>query len=301
MTLSFYDNGLLYKKKSALIVLFSFVFMLQANAQIKPLAAAFYQNQYLINPAMAGLEGATSFDLSYRKQLNSVPGALTEQALTGTYAFDKAAIGLNVSNEKAGLLRRTRVLGSYAYHLKLNERDKLHFGLSVGVLNERVDESSIKGDATDVNIGRFNERGAVIDGDFGVAYTGRGITVQGAILNLNNFMDRDKRNQMNYSTFFTALSYKFNMGKEYGGVGLEPKLCYRGIKEADGIVDGGLNVTFAQDRFNVFGLYHSSENATFGFGIKYKTLSFSGVYSSVPHAFSGYTNGDFELGLGLRL
>ncbi|SMD18145.1 type IX secretion system membrane protein, PorP/SprF family [Pedobacter nyackensis] len=284
-----------------MILLFSFVLILHANAQIKPLAAAFYQNQYLINPAMAGLEGGISFDLSYRKQLNSVPGALTEQALTGTYSFNKAAVGLNVYNERAGLLKRTRVVGSYAYHLKLNEEDKLHFGLSVGVLNEKVDESSIKGEATDVNIGRFNERGAVVDGDFGAAYTGKGMTVQGAILNLNNFLNRDKRNQINYSTFFTALSYKFNMGKEYGDVGLEPKLCYRGVKEADGILDAGVNVTFAQDRFNVFGLYHSSENATFGFGIKYKRLSLSGIYSSVPHAFSGYTNGDFELGLGIRL
>lgn len=289
------------KKNTLFIILFSFVFMLHVDAQIKPLAATFYQNQYLINPAMAGLGGGISFDLSYRKQLNSVPGALTEQALTGTYSFDKATIGLNVYNEKAGLLRRTRVLGSYAYHLKLNEKDKLHFGLSVGVLNEKADESSIKGDATDVNIGRFNDRGAVVDGDFGAAYTGNGITVQGAILNLNNFMNRDKRNQINYATFFTALSYKFNMGKEYGDVGLEPKVSYRGIKEADGIVDAGMNVTFAQDRFNVFGLYHSSENATFGFGIKYKTLSLSGIYSSVPSAFSGYTNGDFELGLGIRL
>ncbi|WP_169472199.1 PorP/SprF family type IX secretion system membrane protein [Pedobacter hiemivivus] len=289
------------KKKSSFIVLFSFVFMLHANAQLKPLAATFYQNQYLINPAMAGLEGGLALDLSYRKQLNSVPGALTEQALTGTYGFDKAAIGLNVYNEKAGLLRRTRVLGSYAYHLKLNEKYKLHFGLSVGVLNEKADESLIKGDATDVNVGRFNERGAVVDGDFGVAYTGHGITAQGAILNLNNFMNKDKGNQVNYATFFTALSYKFNMGKEYGDIGLEPKVGYRGIKEADGVVDTGMNVTFAQDRFNVFGLYHSSENATFGFGIKYKTLSLSGIYSSVPNAFSGYTNGDFELGLGIRL
>jgi hypothetical protein len=191
--------------------------MFHVNAQLKPLAAAFYQNQYLINPAMAGVQGGTSFDLSYRTQLNSVPGALKEQALTGTYSFDKAAIGLNV------------------------------------------------------------------------------------ILNLNNFMNRFKRDQINYSTFFTAISYKFNAGKEYGDVGLEPKLCYRGIKEADGILDAGVNVVFAQDRFNVYGLYHTSENATFGFGIKYKTLSLSGIYSSVPYAFRGYTNGDFELGLGIRL
>lgn len=289
------------KKKTSFVVLFSFVCILYANAQIKPLAATFYQNQYLINPAMAGLNGGTSFDLSYRKQLSSVPGTLTEQALTATYSFDKAAVGLNVYNEKAGLLKRTRVVGSYAYHLKLNEKDKLHFGLSVGVLNEKVDDGSVKGDATDVNIGRFNERGAVVDGDFGAAYTRSGITVQGAILNLNNFMDRHKRDQLNYSTCFAALSYKFNMGKEYGDVGLEPKLCYRGIKDTDGIADAGLNVTFVQDRFNVFGLYHSSGNATFGFGVKYKTLSLSGVYSSVPHAFSGYANGDFELGLGIRL
>lgn len=289
------------KIKTSIIVLFSFVFMLNTNAQLKPLAAAFYQNQYLINPAMAGLAGGTSFDLSYRKQLNSTPGALTEQALTGTYGFNKAAIGLNVYNERAGLLRRVRVLGSYAYHLKLNENDKLHFGLSVGVLNEKVDENSIRGDATDININRFNARGAVVDGDFGAAYTRKGITVQGAILNLNNFMNRYKRDQINYSTFFTAFSYKFNTGKAYGDVVLEPKLCYRGIKEADGIVDAGINVTFAQDRFNIFGLYHSSENATFGFGVKYKTLSLSGIYSSVPQDFSGYMNGEFELGLGIRL
>lgn len=302
MTLSFYGGACSFRKKSVAIGLLFFMFTAAAHAQIKPLASVFYQNQYLTNPAMAGLETGLFINLSYRKQFNTVPGAPAEQALTGSYSFGKAALGINIYNEKAGLLKRTRAVGSYAYHLPLNQGgSKLHFGLSVGVLNERIDNSAIKGDATDGNIGRFSDREAYIDGDFGLAYTSNGLTVQGAVPNLNSFLNRGKRDLVNYVTFFTAFSYKFNTGTENGAVGLEPKLCFRGIKETDDIVDGGINVTFAEERFNILGMYHSSKNATFGFGVNYKVLTITGSYSSAPSAFRGYTNGDFELGLGIKL
>lgn len=301
MTLSFRSSGLFCKKRNLIIVLLSFAAIINVPAQIKPMAAIFYQNQYLANPAMAGLEKGAFFNLSYRKQLNSVSGALTEQTLTGAYGFSKAAVGLNIYNEKAGLLKRTRVVGSYAYHLPLDMDQKLHFGISVGMLSEKVDNSFIKGDATDVNVSRFNDRNANIDGDFGIAYTFRGLTIQGAVSDLNNFINAEKTDLVNYATFFSALSYKFYTGKEIGAVGIEPKLCFRGIKKADGILDAGVNVSFAQERFNILGMYHSAKNATFGFGINYKKLTISGIYSSVPSAFRGYTDGDFELGLGIRL
>src|SRR5215217_5075345 len=100
-----------------------------ANAQLAPLGAMYYHNQYLNNPAFAGIGKGLEVDLGYRQQWSTIPGSPKVQVLTGSYAMTpKAGLGLNVYNDQTGLFKRTRVMGSYAYHLPLSSKnDKLSF------------------------------------------------------------------------------------------------------------------------------------------------------------------------------
>jgi len=278
----------------------------ESRAQLHPLSGIYYQNQYLVNPAMAGLkEGVLRLNLGYREQWSSMPGAPAVQALTGDYGFgNKVGLGLNLYNDKAGLLTRSRIMGTYAYHLSLNgENEKLHFGISLGFMNERLADEDVKGDPGDVNIGRVNERETFADGDFGAAYTSNKLTVQGAIPNLKNFFKKDDNtNIVDASTFFTAVSYKFYSEQLLNGMGIEPKVSYRGVKGYKNILDIGTNLTFADEALHLMGMYHSTRSATFGVGIDYqKTLSIMGMYTTETAALSGYTNGNFELALRVNL
>jgi type IX secretion system PorP/SprF family membrane protein len=274
---------------------------INAGAQLSPMGNMYFYNQYLGNPAMAGTSGEINLNLLYRKQFNEVPNAPIYQVFTGEYAYtDKAAIGLNIDLSKSGLINFSRIMGTYAYHMLVSNSGKLHFGLSVGVARQYVNREDIDAEGFDPVINRFNDRGYRLDGDFGVAYTDNSLTIQATLLNLNNVLNTDPNfiEGINYATFFTAAAYKIKVNDD---LSVEPKVVYRGIKGMDNIVEGGFGLAY-EEKFNVFGLYHSTHNATFGMGFKYNDkFKITGIYSLGPSAVRSFTGGDFEIGLGLML
>ncbi|WP_377047728.1 PorP/SprF family type IX secretion system membrane protein [Rufibacter quisquiliarum] len=277
----------------------------EALAQINPLGTMYFQNQYLGNPAMAGLDNGWKLNLAYRQQWNSFPGTPKTQSLTAEYGFGgNVGVGLKVQNTKAGLLRHTSAVGTYAYHLPVNEGQQLHFGLSVGVTNQRISNSDVVGENSDPSVSRFNDQSVELDGDFGLAFTTGKLTVQGALLGMRNYLANDPNEVevINYPTFFTAVSYRFNVTAGGQAIGIEPKIAYRGMKETDNILDAGANLSFLYNAFNVFGLYHSNQEATFGFSVGYKSrLAFTGIYTTAPSDMKDYASGGFELGLKFAL
>jgi type IX secretion system PorP/SprF family membrane protein len=274
-----------------------------AMAQLNPMGAMYFQNQYLGNPALAGTESGMDLSLGIRKQWSNIPGSPLMQAVTASYGLnEKVGLGLNIYNDKAGLFKRTRTVASYAYHLPLSGYgQRFSFGLSLGFMNERIAIEDIRGNQGDPNISAYNQRETYIDGDFGVAYSGNNLTIQAALPNMKNFLKKDiNTDAVGRGTFFSAISYKIQMD-ESGGFGLEPKFVYRGVKGMDNIMDIGANVTYANNRVNFFGMYHSSKSSTFGVGLNYLNIGFSGMYSTATSALSNYANDNFEVSMKVKL
>lgn len=273
----------------------------QAFAQLNPMGSVYFQNQYLNNPAFAGISKGLTLNAAYSKQLASFPGSPSMQSVTADYAMTpKAGLGLNVYNDEAGLFKRTRSLMSYAYHLPLSENaaKQLSFGLSMGVLSEHITSENLNGDPNDSQLGIYNNRKAYLDGDFGIAFSSNTLNIQVAFPNLKSVFKKDLiENTVDRSTFFSAISYKMVLGNFFD---LEPKLAYRGVKGFDNIMDAGANISYA-DRVNLFGMYHSSKSATFGIGMNYQSFDILGIYTTSTSAFSNYTNGNFELSLRVKL
>lgn len=276
----------------------------QANAQLNPMGSLYFQNQYIGNPAMAGMDHKLKMNLGYRTQWNNIPGSPTLQTITADYGFNnRVGVGLNIYNDKAGLFKRTRAVASYAYHLPLNAADQhLNFGLSLGFMNERISSEDINGDANDANLINYNQRDTYIDGDFGIAYTSNHFSIQAALPNMKSIFKKDLiENAVDRSTFYSAVSYKFQLSGGNNGFDLEPKIAYRGVKGFDNILDAGANLSYGSNRVSLFGMYHSSESATFGMGLNYQALGIYGMYTTATSALSGYANGDFEISLRLNL
>ena len=272
-------------------------------AQLDPMGAQYFQNQYLANPALAGKDAGLELNGGFRKQYSTLPGAPTTQTLTAGYQMNKrVGWGLNLYNDRAGLIKKTRVMGSYAYRLPLNGEDsQLHFGISLGFMNERISYGDIDGDQGDVVVGRFNERETYLDGDFGVAYTNKHLNIQAAIPNMKSFFGTDENNTIDRAVFFSSMSYKWFLGGSTGSAALEPKIVYRGVKGHDNLVDAGANFTMANEQLIFTGMYHSSQSATFGMGVNYnKTLTLMGMYTTETAAMQSYANGNFEIGLKYR-
>lgn len=274
-----------------------------AYAQLNPLSAQYYTNKYLINPAFAGKEGGLKLNAAYRKLWSNVPGSPLTQNITADYGFDKVGLGLNVYNESAGLQRQTRVVGSYAYHLQLGaEAQQLHFGISLGFMNQRLENSDIYGNPNDPLVGQYNDRKTYLDGDFGIAYTSENLNLQVSVPNLKSVLKKDVIKLADVTTFYGAASYKVNISEGTEGVDLEPMVAYRGVKGFDNIWDAGAQLEIANKQVFLMGLYHSSKSATFGLGMDFKRKYLvSGSYTTQTSALSGYTNGSFELNLRLNL
>lgn len=272
-------------------------------AQLNPLSAQYYTNQYLANPAFAGARQGLNINGVYRKLWSNVPGSPLTQNLTADYGFNRVGVGLMVNNESAGLQRQTRIVGTYAYHLKLNEQnDQLHFGVSMGLMSQRLENADIYGNPSDPMVGQYNDRKTYLDGDFGIAYTSGKLSVQASIPNLKSVLKKDEIKLADVATFYTAVSYKINISEGTEGVDMEPLVAYRGVKGFDNIWDVGTQLGIANKQVILLGMYHSTENATFGLGMDFKKKYLvSGMYTTQTSALSNYTNGSFELNLRLSL
>jgi type IX secretion system PorP/SprF family membrane protein len=289
------------------IILFSIILALafteSSKAQLNPLIAQYFNNPYLGNPSFAGIDSGFNIGISYRKLWNNIPGSPELQGFIADYGHKRAGFGLNIGFDKAGLQRQSRVVGTYAYHLPISGNKKqLHFGLSLGFMNQRLSGSDVVGNGNDPLAVAYNERQTYIDGDFGIAFTGNRFKIEASIPNLNSFFKRSDIKLADIPTFYTAMSYKLGLSGGRDGVALEPKLAYRGVKGFDNMVDLGTNITLANDQIMLMAIYHSSKNASFGFGIDYKQKYFiSGAYTTQTSALSSYANGSFEISLKLHL
>lgn len=280
------------------------LFLGSVKAQILPLNAQYFQNRYLVNPSMAGINEGFNINGSFRKQWSNIPGAPITQSATLDQQVNKVGWGVNIYNEKSGGIQRTKAVGTFAYHLPLNSDDqKLNFGISFGASQDKLDLSSVRNsDINDPSIARFNDRGYYVDGDFGISYTSKGLTVEGAVPNMRSVFRKDDLNFADKPIFYSAVSYKFMLGSGINGISLEPKGVFRGIKNYENLWDAGLNANFANDKLYVMAMYHNTQNATVGFGMNYKsTLYFMAYYNTATSAISGYTDGDFEVNIRVNI
>lgn len=272
---------------------------LRVSAQISPMKSQYYQNPYLVNAAMAGYNGKLNVFANYSDQWNKIDGApvLMSFSLAGRIT-EKASVGFNYMSDKAGLLRRSQAMGSYAYKVNLNDEQSLRFGISLSWAQNRFDQ----GDATpngnlDPALAAYNNQRNYLDGNFGVAYIGKKIEAQFSYLNLNQ-RRQNQFSAVNYATFYSALSYKIDLVND-GSLMLKPLIAYRGVKGFENQWDIATELSIEQ--LKLYTMYHSNKTFTGGFGFLHqKKLLLSVMYSTEPQGLQGLTGGQFDLVLGYQ-
>jgi type IX secretion system PorP/SprF family membrane protein len=146
-----------------------------AAAQQKPHYTQYIQNQYIINPAIAGIEMYKDIRVSYRHQwlgiddgpvtnyismhgplggtkYRTVPGSMRQQDNPrGQEYWDeyKASAahhgwGMQIVNDRTGPLSNLTAQVSYAYHLPLSDVLNLSAGFGVGISQLKLDASRLK-------------------------------------------------------------------------------------------------------------------------------------------------------------
>jgi type IX secretion system PorP/SprF family membrane protein len=282
----------------SLLLFFSF----KSYSQISLLDAQFFQNRYLANPAMAGLNGGLRVNLGYRNQWGNIPGAPEDQNFTMDYRKDKVGTGFSIINAKAGEISHSKIYGTYSYTLQLNEESsKLHFGLNLGLQTISFNNQNIIGDPSDKNIARFNDRKGQFDGDFGLGFTSNRFSIDGAVYNLKSQISQDN-GELNLGTdfnlFYIGTAYSIPLAEWR----INTKVAYRNIKNYTDIVDIAAEVRTSNNKLGFTGIYHTNKSSTFGISYSHKNeWQFLGMYNTAQAPIANYANGTFELALQVSL
>ncbi len=169
--------------KQVMTVLGGFL-MFFANAQQRPYYTQYIMNNYIINPAVAGIENYWDVKASHRLQwvgLQDAPvttyftihgplkkSAYERESATSfhangqnprgqaywqdyTSAEPHQGIGFTVINDRTGPLNRFAAYGTYAYHMGISPTTSLSGGISVGFTNMSLDASKLNFGGTTVD------------------------------------------------------------------------------------------------------------------------------------------------------
>lgn len=146
------------------------------TAQQRPYYTQYIMNNYIINPAVAGIENYWDVKASHRMQWVGLQDAPVTTYLTihgplkksnyerespttfrargenprgeaywrdYTAADPHAGVGFTIINDKTGPLNRFAAYGTYAYHVGLSPKTNLSAGVSVGMTNVSLDASKL--------------------------------------------------------------------------------------------------------------------------------------------------------------
>jgi len=138
-------NQKLLPMKKVVLAIGVMICSLGANAQQEVMVSQYMFNGLFLNPAYAGSHDFTSVSALHRNQWVNFEGAPKSNlfAIDAPIANQSMGLGLQIINDRIGLMGNTDILANYAYHLKLGP-GKLSFGLRAGISNETFNASGVK-------------------------------------------------------------------------------------------------------------------------------------------------------------
>jgi type IX secretion system PorP/SprF family membrane protein len=323
--------------KKALLIVIIFFCLTGAYAQQKPQYTQYIFNNYLLNPAVAGIENYTDVKLGYRSQWTGLEGApvtayfsinaplgsdFTEGDATAfpssggenpysrMYTRDYQAaephhgIGFMLVTDKAGPIDQTNMAATYAYHLGLAPRLNLAVGVSAGFNHLHLNTSLITlENQNDPVLQNINNNQWKPDASVGVwLYSADyyvGISTQ-QIIPQNQYITTGNNSNLSKTVphYFATVGYKLYLNDD---VSLLPSALIKFIQPAPTTFDINMKLSF-RDRFWFGGSYRKDDS--FGILAGFNLSSFINVsysYDATTSALRTVSNGSHEIVLGIML
>ena len=302
------------------------VAVLQAGAQQQPLYSQYMMDAFLVNPAVAGAEGVTAFNLTARKQWAGYGEGPSTFAISGQHRVLKTShrhrsrlikshirrrrpsgrtgLGGFIFNDNNGRIHRTGMQGTYSYHIQLDRELQLSLGASIAFFQFRANVNSEDGEmlndpllisktskfAPDANVGIL-----ISSSEF---YAGLSVTslFQSSIQFGNN---------TNTETAYRLLrQYYLVGGYRYSPRGsnlaVEPSLLFTITERFQYAVDFNVKGYYLEDYWAGVSIKSSGAGAAV-FGLKYQNYYFGYAFD---YPFNGATGlskfGSHEVMIGVK-
>ncbi|MGM9479247.1 PorP/SprF family type IX secretion system membrane protein [Pedobacter sp. GSP4] len=322
------------KKLTTILFLFA---CFNGFSQQKPQYTQYIFNQYLLNPALSGIENYLDFKAGYRKQWSGITDApqtsfvsahwalgdnqLWSNALTSfpeqtgnpmdrnymqNYMSSPSHHGMGVTAvlDKTGPIKRLDANVTYAYHLQLNNDFNLSAGVAAGISSISLDVNALTFDTPyDPALNRALINQVKPDLSIGLWLYGArifaGVSVQQILPQKLSFTGENSYNLgKEVPHYFATAGYKFFFDDEIAAI---PSVMVKYVSPSPVSVDLNMKLAF-KDKIWLGGSYRKNDSfsAMAGFNIgKMVNLTYS--YDFTTSDLNQVSNGSHEIVLGLLL
>jgi type IX secretion system PorP/SprF family membrane protein len=296
-----------------------------------PLYSQYLYNKFLINPAHAGSDGFTSFNITAREQWIGYSGAprtysisFQTRILKRHYELKKSLFSGNVYrpktdgkvgfggyifSDKNGLVQRTGFQTSYSYHMWLQDYTQLSLGLALTgyYFSLNVNDKSFE-DPSEPWLNDYLRRGVFVpNADFGIYLLNPkfdfGFSAQQLFGSAAKIGAYAYRNYKMYRHYYMFGSYSFTSGVK---TELEPTLLMMMSEQFKPLADIGL--TYIYDQSFWAGLSYRTSGAIIA-NVRFKfvpshvnmtSLFFGYAFDFTANKIQSVTYGTHELTIALK-
>lgn len=275
------------------------------QAQQLPLYSQYLANDFFINPAIAGSKPYSPIVLSVHKQWIAIDQSPSTQTISGhtLLANNNVGIGAIIFNDKFGPESHTGIQAVYSYHINLNKKSKLSFGLSAIAFQYKMDQRQFSlTTLDDPTVSYMIEKCIVPDATIGIYTYGRyhwvGITAAHLFqskLKITNNYDANKM----VRHYFVMGGYKFNISTARS-LELEPSSLIKFTESTPPQFDINLKLYYNKDYW--FGTsIRPNDCFVASVGFRYKQFYFGYSYDFTFSNLTDYTIGSQELVVGFEI
>ena len=287
-------------------------------------------NYYLLHPSMAGVANCNKLRLTSRKQWldQSESPNLQTLSFNGRIGDSKSGIGAIVFNDKNGYHSQSGAYLTYAHHLLFSRNridlNMLSFGISAGMIQNKLDESSFLFDGFDPLVAGITQSSTDFNLDFGFSYHYMEFYAHATF---KNFLKNDgiNSNELGIYSYDNSRTYLFSAGNVFGNIGspwsYEPSilLAYKESTE-ESFIDLNFKVFRSTDFGKVWGglsyrksfrglsPFNDSDMTTDNLqyitpfiGVDYENFVFAYTYSAQRNSIVFDNGGYHQITLGINL
>ena len=295
--------------KSFGFILLNFFLMMvcfvPAKSQQLPHYSQYMINDYVMNPAISGKHNYFEGLSANRYQWGGITDAPRTYilSLNGPLKYQHMGIGGQLFTDIVGPTRRTGFYLSYAYHAPLNEKIKLSFGLSAGILQFMVDGQKINlHDNGDLIL--TNALQSVLTPDFSAGfllYSDRfwaGASVMQIQQNKLKFFDYMSNTESVMTRhYYGMLGYRQPVGDDFI---IEPSALLKYAKPVPFQFDIGVRAIY-KEKFWVGGSYRNRDAIAMYTGYIFReNLMLGYSYDFTTTDLGNYSTGTHEIIFGVR-
>lgn len=320
----------------AYLILFFLVLCLHASAQQRPQYTQYIFNNYLLNPALSGMENYTDLRFGYRKQWTGIKNApqtsfvsanfalgdqylwrnalslpeKEEQPMSRNYMQNYTSspshhgVGIIAVLDDVGPLSRLDASLTYAYHLQVNNALNFSVGVAAGLSRIGLDINALEFEVENDPAIR-NTIVSQVKPDLGL-----GVWLYGANFFAGASVQQILPQKLSFTSdpnytagkevphLFVTTGYRFFVAED---IAMTPSVMVKKVSPTPLSFDANLKVAF-KDRFWLGGSYRKNDSFSALAGVNVnKTFNLTYSYDFITSQLNTVSNGSHEIVLGIQL